>query len=478
MNDRNLGRIFHVSLEGRGVEENASFLRKVRPGSISLYANDFSNLDELRKLIGDITRFYRTELAMEKPLIAIDQEGGRVLRTRDIPNSPGNMAIGATGDSLMSEYAGKLMGYQLRTLGIDWDLAPVLDVNRNPRNPIIGTRSFGDNVAGVSSLGVHFIRGMKSQGCLTTAKHFPGHGSVDVDSHLDLPVDRSSLARIKEDAIPFAEALKEGVDTVMISHLSYPSMTGRDDLPATLSKGIVTDYLKKELSCAAPVMTDSLSMGAVKKHFSPSETALKAIEAGIDMLALTERSAAIEMFDSLLGQSGNIEKRLEDALHRVSPLYVRKDIGKPVPTDTLNHLIYSSVTRMGPHARPAGATDTLWRIYDFKVTVAGRSYSPLEEALKRLDIHFTRQGEGNHALVQVSDDHVWPHHKLDEIIGRHKEVYAIGIGTPYDSGLLPGIPYYTGYSPDVQSVIAALEALFGLFEPRGKLPVTVPANRQ
>lgn len=474
MNEKTLGRIFHVSLEGRGVEENASYLKKLRPGTISVYSNDFIGVDELRELIRGIERFYKTELGLEKPLIAIDQEGGRVMRIGELQGPPGNMAIGAAGDAKLSEYSGAVLGEELVGLGVDWDLAPVLDVNDNAHNPIIGTRSFGDDVESVSNLGAGFIRGMKSTGCLTAAKHFPGHGSVHIDSHIDLPVDNRSADSIKKEAMPFAAALRSGVDSVMVSHLSYPSITGEEDMPATFSREIITTYLKEELSCGVPVMTDSMSMGAIKKHYPPAEGAVKAIEAGMDMIALTDMEDAVEMFEALLAKKSALESRLKDAMDRVSSLRGASRQRRGEPREIMSHLVYSSICRLGPDNRPDRPFESRWALYDFEVTVAGRSYSPLREALKKLGVGFDIAGEEGPALVQMSDEHITHHHDLAKIREGHEEVYAIGVSTPYDASLIPGVPYYTGFSPDIRSVVACVESLFGLFEPRGRCPVRLP----
>lgn len=470
VNERTLGRIFLVSLEGQGVDANARFLRRMRPGAIALFANDFSSNCELQTLIGDIGRFYRDELSAEKPLISIDQEGGRVLRNPDIANSPGNMALTAAGDPLLAEYAGSLMGSGLRMHGVDWDLAPVLDVNRDPLNPIIGTRSFGDDVEAVTAMGSAFIRGMRSVGCLTTAKHFPGHGAVGVDSHLDLPVDSRDSAEIMRDALPFRASLAAGVDSVMLSHLSYPSLTGEDLLPAPFSRRIVTDYLKRDMCCTVPVLTDSLSMGAIRKHFRPAESALAAVDAGVDMLALTDRQDALEMFDALLHAGDRTEARVEDALRRVSRLYQPRGEPRHVSDEGLESLVRRSVTRLGPDRRPDDPFSRVWSVYDFDVTVAGRTYRPLERAMDAIGVKWTRGGDGP-AIIQLSDENIREHLELSEIVASHAESYCVGIGMPYDSLLVPGIPYYTGYSPDVMSVRACVESLFGLFEPEGKLPV-------
>ncbi len=476
MVDRKLGMLFQAALKGRDLEANKTFLRKIRPSSIVLFSDNFGSAEELDSLIRDVCHFYRTELSCPAPLFSIDQEGGNVTRATDIPFPPSNMAVGATGDSGMAYYSGLLTGYHLRAHGVDWNLAPVLDVNDNPGNPIIGIRSYGDDPSFVSRMGIAYIRGLKAQGCLSTAKHFPGHGSVSVDSHLDLPVDGRDAEEIRRTAQPFADALDAGVDSIMISHLYYSSLTGEKDLPATLSSDVITRLLRQEMGCDVPVLTDSLSMGAVKKHFPPSESALMAIRAGADIIEDTDQDDVEEMYSSIAEHSDSLDTVLSSAYRRIERLFVKRTAASAPPPETLQHLIRSSVTSLGPVALPDVNRDRMWAVYDFEVTVGGRTYFPLSDALSDMRIPHVPGGDdarGLPALVLMYGEHLKQHNDIRALKSRHKEIYAIGAGTPYDERAAAGIPYLTGYSPNVQSVKACLEALFGLFTPRGKAPTAI-----
>ncbi len=476
MADRKLGLLFQVALKGRDLETNKRFLKKIRPWSIVLFSDNFSTAVELNELINAVSHFYRSELSMPAPLFSIDQEGGNVIRAWDIPFPPSNMAVGATDDEKLAYYSGLLSGYHLIVNGVGWNLAPVLDVNDSPANPIIGIRSYGDDPDFVSRMGNAYIRGLKAQGCLSTAKHFPGHGSVSVDSHIDLPVDERAADEIRRTALPFAAALESGVDTVMVSHLYYPSLTGEKDLPATLSVEVITGLLRNEMGCNVPVLTDSLSMGAVKKHFPPSESALMAIRAGADIIEDTDQDDVDEMYSSLEAKAASLDSILSAAYKRVERLFGEPRASVPPSAETLQHLIRCSVTALGPGTQPFVQADRRWAVYDCEVTVGGRKFMPLSEALAELGIDHVGGGEdtaGLPALVLMYGEHLKKHNDISSIRKRHSELYAIGAGTPYDAYAVSGIPYFTGYSPNVQSVKACLEALFGIFTPRGKVPVSL-----
>lgn len=474
MGSNKLGMLFQAALKGKDLESNKPFLRKIRPSSIVLFSDNFNTAGELDSLIREVSHFYRSELSAEPPLFSIDQEGGNVIRAWDIPFPPSNMAVGATGDEKLAYYSGLLTGYHLRLHGVEWNLAPVLDVNDSHDNPIIGIRSYGDDPDFVSLMGNAYIRGLKAQGCLSTAKHFPGHGSVSVDSHIDLPVDERDAEEIRRTALPFARALESGVDTVMVSHLYYPSLTGEKDLPATLSRDVITGLLRNELGCNVPVLTDSLSMGAVKKHFPPSESALMAVRAGADIIEDTDQDDVEEMYSSIAGRSDSLDAILSSAFKRVERLFLKRAAPSVTPDGTLQHLIRTSVTSLGPQIQSHVQAHRKWAVYDCEVTVGGRKYLPLSEALAGLGIEYVSGAEGTDglpALVLMYGEHLKPHNDLRSIRSRHGELYAIGAGTPYDAGVASGLPYLTGYAPNVQSVKACLEALFGLFTPRGKPPV-------
>lgn len=227
------------------------------------------------------------------PLIAIDQEGGRVERLiGEFSHFLGNGALGKTNDPSLAFNTAQAMGREMREVGINLNLAPVVDINSNPKNPIIGTRSFGDQPEVVISLGEKMIDGFHETGILTTLKHFPGHGDVTVDSHTSLPkVDKSLEELEKVELAPFA-ALQEKTDAIMTAHLLIPSL---DSKPATLSKIILQDLLRNQLGFKGVIISDSLAMRGIcpkqssfeEAVHSVCETATEAFLAGCDMIIIS-----------------------------------------------------------------------------------------------------------------------------------------------------------------------------------------------
>ena len=197
---------------------------------------------------------------------------------------PPTMAFGATGDEELAFEYGRITAEEARAVGVHWLFAPVLDVNSNPDNPVINTRSFGEDPEAVGRLGAAFIRGARAGGALTTAKHFPGHGDTQTDSHIELPViaaDRDRLDRVE--LLPFRMAVEAGVDAVMTAHVAVPGVLG-DDRPATLSPHFMTDVLRNEMEFDGILFTDALRMGAITDRYGAGEAAVLALEAGSDVL--------------------------------------------------------------------------------------------------------------------------------------------------------------------------------------------------
>ncbi len=227
-------------------------------------------------------------------LISVDQEGGHITRLATGTKTCGNMALGATGDELAVRENAYIIGSELSALGFNNDFAPVLDVNNNPANPVIGVRSFSSDPQLVSRLGPAYIEGLHDNGIISTLKHFPGHGDTDTDSHTGLPLVDKSLDELKSlELIPFEEALKTA-DMVMTAHIQYPQIetqtyTSKESgkeiyLPATLSKTVITDILRGELEFDGVVVTDAMLMDAIKVNFDPIDAAVLAINADVDML--------------------------------------------------------------------------------------------------------------------------------------------------------------------------------------------------
>ncbi|MFY0573155.1 glycoside hydrolase family 3 protein [Cystobacter fuscus] len=221
---------------------------------------------------------------MASPFLALDQEGGNVVRVKDdVVVLPGNMALGATRSAQLAYAAGHAQAEDLRRLGFNMNTAPVLDVNLNPRNPVIGSRSYGDSIPLVSELGRAFVRGQQDAGLVTVAKHFPGHGATDADSHRALPVMLESREEVLAQMEPFRAVIREGLDGLMTAHVAVPALTG-DDAPATVHPRVLRGLLRERLDFQGLVLTDELEMEPIAQRYGVGQAAVLAVNAGADMV--------------------------------------------------------------------------------------------------------------------------------------------------------------------------------------------------
>jgi beta-N-acetylhexosaminidase len=248
------------------------------------------------------------------------------------------MVIGATGQASFARKAGRAIALQLKSSGINMDFAPVLDVNNNPLNIVIGVRSFGSDPYLVANMGVAFIKGMQKEGIASCAKHFPGHGDTAADSHLELPVVEHSRERLeKVEIYPFKEAIKAGVDSIMTAHIYVPALEPADGVPATLSSNILTGLLRKELGFEGVIITDCMEMKAIADNFGTVEGAVMAIEAGADIVLIShtigKQKAAIEETIKAVKKGRITEERISESVLRILKLK-RKRIGSGCPTVT------------------------------------------------------------------------------------------------------------------------------------------------
>ena len=240
-----------------------------------------------------LTNRYQQE--SELPLlISIDAEWGLGMRLDSTISFPYNMALGAIQEDGLIYDMGVEVGRQCKRMGIHLNFAPVVDVNNNARNPVINYRSFGEDPEAVASKGVQFMKGFQQSGLLATAKHFPGHGDTDTDSHYDLPQLLHHRDRLDAvELLPFRALIEAGVSGVMVAHMNIPSLDSTANMPSTLSKPIVTDLLRNELKFEGLIMTDALNMKGVTKFYQPGEVDVKALTAGNDLLMYSEDVAAV-----------------------------------------------------------------------------------------------------------------------------------------------------------------------------------------
>jgi beta-N-acetylhexosaminidase len=254
------------------------------------------------------------------PLLnSADFETGLGFRLEGATNFPRNMAFGAARDDRLAYEAGRITAEESRAIGVQVNFGPVVDVNDNPRNPVINTRSYGEDPALVSRLGSAYVRGLQDGGMIATLKHFPGHGNTDVDSHLGLPIITESRAALDRVELPsFKAGIAAGAGAVMIAHIELPALDPAPNTPSTLSRPIVTGLLRDELGFKGLVYTDAMRMAGVAAMYKPGDAAVRAIEAGDDVLLLSPDDGAAFAAVKTAVQSGQISMaRLESSVERV-----------------------------------------------------------------------------------------------------------------------------------------------------------------
>ncbi|MCE1196705.1 glycoside hydrolase family 3 protein, partial [bacterium] len=312
---------------GPGEEGLSSLARTVDAtlaGNIILFSRNTPDAAATAETAARAASIVRSATGAE-PLVAIDQEGGIVMRLRKgVVPIPGAMAQAAAflggGASLADiERLGAACGADLAAAGVNWNLAPVVDVNVNPKNPVIGVRSYGEDPALVADLASAFARGLRSAGVMATAKHFPGHGDTTVDSHLSLPLIPHDLARLESvELLPFRRLIAEGVGSVMTAHVRFPAVEP-GALPATLSSKVIRGLLRERLGYGGLVCSDCMEMKAIAEHFD--DPYVMAVKAGVDLILVShtpdkQREAA----ESIRGavERGDIpESRIDESVERI-----------------------------------------------------------------------------------------------------------------------------------------------------------------
>lgn len=300
-------------------------------GAVALFSRNIESPTQTRKLTQGIRGLARGV----PPFVAIDQEGGIVVRLKQgVFILPSAMALGATRSRALAFLGGRALASDLRALGISMNLAPVLDVNSNPANPVIGTRSIGERPELVADLGTWFVRGQEEGGVVTVAKHFPGHGDTQTDSHFDLPQLPHNLERLKKlEFVPFKAAFAAGLDAVMTAHIALPAVAEAPNLPATLSHRLLTTVLREDLGFSGLILTDGLEMRGIVEGEGIGEAAVKAILAGADMvMVLWSKQDRQQVFDTLKTAyaNGTISKaRMRASLRRILATKERRGVMGP-----------------------------------------------------------------------------------------------------------------------------------------------------
>lgn len=348
--DEKIGQMIFAGVEGTKSNGDADRLvREYKVGGIILNGENITTPSQTVAYINDLKA--RNSINKVPLFLGIDQEGGRITKLPgELQNIPTNLEIGKMNDPAFSFELGTVLGKLVKAYGFNINFAPVLDVNSNPDNPVIGDRSFSANPEIVSELGIQTMKGIQSENIIASVKHFPGHGDTSVDSHLELPTVNKSRTQLEElELIPFKRAIDEGAEMLMVAHILLPKL---DDYPSSMSKVIMTDFLREGLGYDGVIITDDMTMEAIEGNFDMGDAAIRSIKAGSDIVMVAhdydKMFQVIEKLKNAVEQGEISEERIDESVTRILRLkekYGVEDtrIGK-VNVDTLNQMIGTVLT--------------------------------------------------------------------------------------------------------------------------------------
>lgn len=321
--EEKIGQLLWIGFQGYEFNDNLKYLiDKYKVGNIILFTRNIKDIKQLYNLNKEIHE-YIYEKTNIMPFISIDQEGGMVTRIMDGATfCPGNMTL-ATSPVEKAYEIGKIMGVELRSLGINMNLAPSLDVNNNPLNPVIGVRSYSDDPKIVSEYGKNYIRGLQEQGLIATSKHFPGHGDTDSDSHKSLPTVAHDKDRLdKVELYPFKANINE-TKAIMSAHVFFPAYE-QGNLPATLSYNVITNLLKKELGYKGLVISDCMEMKAIDDNYTTPKGCLMGLKAGLDQVMVSatfeKQIASLETIHEAFKNGELTEEEINEKVEKILKL--------------------------------------------------------------------------------------------------------------------------------------------------------------
>ena len=505
---RNLARLIREIKVGGLILINVSngrVVRKAEPYALAAFLNRMQRIAGVPLLVGG------------------DFERGVSMRVEGTTVFPHAMAFGATGDPAFSRFEGEVTAREARALGFHWVYYPVADVNNNPDNPILNIRSFGEDPGEVAAQVTAFIEGAHSDKrnfVLATAKHFPGHGDTDVDSHMSLATNNADRARLERlELAPFRAAIEAGVDSIMTAHIAVPALAP-PDLPATLSPAILTDLLRKEMGFQGLVVTDALDMGGIAKGFGGAEAAVRALEAGADVLLMPlDPEAALKAVVAAV-QSGRLtRRRIQESVvailsakervglerKRLVDLEAIGDIvGAPEASERAQEIAGRAVTlvRNGGGLIPLAAPERACYVVMVENRYSSDGQVFTQEVRKRapraavasLDSSMSREALEDairglpacqtyvvaaFAAVSAYRGSVGLAGELpnvvETLIASGQPVALVALGNPYLLRNFPGVAAYLATFSNVPpSETAAVEALYGEIDIRGHLPVSIP----
>ncbi len=522
--EQKVGQMFICGFNALTPNEHAKILiEQYQVGGICYFRRNVKTLPQLAELSESLQQL-ASDSRKFPLLISIDQEGGMVARIdhEGISRIPGNMALGAAGSAEDSYRAAQIGARELRSLGVNMNFAPCLDVNNNPRNPVIGVRSFGEDPQAVAALGTAAIKGYQEEGVSATAKHFPGHGDTSVDSHLGRASVPHDLERLRSvELYPFAQAIQGGVDAIMTAHVSFPAIEP-SDLPATLSHAVLTGLLREEMGFEGLIVTDCLEMHAISKEYGIPEGAIRAIEAGADCVLvshnLSEQTAAITAVIEAVRSGRLSEDLIDTAVERILTLKQRNaKLAEELPVYPIGEVAEETKQWLAQIAgrgitlvkdegqlplKPEQAVAVIWPelLQATQVDEAWSKSYTLGDALRSYGVQAddlrvgtdmsdeeveqaVKAAEGYNQIVVATytSESRLPagQQKLVNKLAELEDVALVIVATrnPYDINDLPPVPTYVCcYENTPYYMNAAAGVLIGQVTPEGKLPVGISAT--
>ena len=506
-----IGQLIVFGFDATSINDHAvRLIENERVGNVILFARNVASPHQLFRLNKAIQKHMRKTTGIPA-IICIDQEGGMVTRIKQGATFfPGAMTIAASHNPSNSFRLGRYMGEQLKALGINMNLAPSLDINNNPHNPVIGVRSFGDTPEIVTEYGLAYIRGLQ-ESIIATAKHFPGHGDTSVDSHLDLPKVDKPLEELKNMELkPFKAAVDDGIKAIMSSHINFPALTEKG-FPATLSSACLTDVLRDDWNYRGLIITDCMQMQAIQANYTTKEGALMAIEAGADLICVShseklQTETARHIMNAV--KTGRISENVIDnrvrrvlrhkenlALHNPNQTYA--DVKSIVEDAEAKHFALNVVSEAMTQVRgevpdkdkrtlliasqpsltsiadeEAGGTTIIQAVHDAlpKFDTETVSVTPNEKEIDELD---QKAKSYEQVILCTYNANIYENQQaLIRRLNHHERLHVIAMRNPYDSLFVNDINHLAllyEYTPN--SVKILIEYLSGELKPRGIAPV-------
>lgn len=458
------------------------------------------------------------EISKVPPLIAIDGEWGIGMRLEEVPGFPFQMTLGAVKNDSLIYTMGKHIADQMKRSGVDINLAPVADVNNNPVNPVINARSFGENPQSVSSKTVAYMKGMQDNGIIAVAKHFPGHGDTEVDSHIDLPVIKHSMERLQSvELVPFRSLVNSGIGAVMPGHIWVPALDPVSNIPATISHPVITGLLRNDMRFRGLILSDAMNMGGITKYTKPGESEVLALAAGMDVLEyVTDPGRAIESIMAALENGTLTMSSIDERCRRVLAAKFWAGLSDPVRVDTdrISEELFTPAMKAFTRELYTSALTLLEnrdniipvrRVESLKIAslgvniketslfqqtlgkytnidhytvdiIGGEGYRVLLEKLKEYDLVIA----GIYGIGQRTGRGPGINAGLDSLVkklNRQNKTVVTWFGNPYSLDRVPGIQEATAlvltYQLNEYTESLAAQLIFGGFGAHGTLPVTI-----